>query len=89
MQGVHIALELATSALSIQGHGEINDTKQLGIQYGRGTLRSFLRQFCGYNFGAPRFCTLDSMNVIYISKDRSLCVLSFNTKGLHSYNHTK
>ena len=26
-----------------------------------------------------RFCTLDCVNLIYSSKDRSLCVLSFDT----------
>ena len=38
---------------------------------------NFLRQFCGYDFGAPKIlhtCELD------FSKDRSLCVLSFDTK---------
>ena len=34
------------------------------------------------------FSTLDSMNLIYSSKDGSLCVLSFGTKKFcMSYNH--
>ena len=55
---------------------------------GWATWWPFLRKFCGFDFGAVGCLTV---NLIYSSNDRSLCVLSFDTKKcwLHRSNRTK